>query len=306
VGTRAPSLRRGARYGSRKCDVRLCGYVYRARVVGADIDESFALHTRARRHLIDRYRELTSAYSALTNSGRAAGGYTETALQIFPRYNVVDAILIKVEELDSDDLPAVGELTRLLVEAAHEAQSPFTRPREVLGAIPGQVMADERRLFADRVAELACETDAIEALPYRRTLSDVEGDRWLDSLQQRWGVVNLEWYPMLDVPVPDEVLVLQQEGIFKGGGDAATRTALVEMCVGRVIELREDVAHREIDVDWFSPTYTASGEGLWTDESRAWIVYASHENTVAFGGSIRPYLLASWSGIDRWRWRGWQ
>ena len=201
----------------------LCSQAYRARVVGAEIDESLVLHMRTRRHLLDRYRELTSAYSALPNSGRAADGYnyTDEALQIFPRYNVVQAILIKVEELDSDDLPPVGKLTGLLVSAAYAAQSPFTRPR---APIPEQVMADERKLFADRVPRLAGETDSVAPLPYRRTLSDAEGDRWLASLQQRRGVVKHEWHPMLATPVPDDVLVLRQDGCSRGGGSSTRRT----------------------------------------------------------------------------------
>jgi hypothetical protein len=254
---------------------------------------------------MDRYRQLTSAYSALPNSGRAADGYnyTDEALQIFPRYNVVDAILNKVEELDSDDLPPVGTLTGLLVNAAYAAQTPFTRPRE---PVPDEAMAEERRLFAETVPRLAGQTDAVDGLPYRRTLSDVEGNRWLASVRERWGVVGHEWYPMLSSPVPDDVLVVRETGVWEGGGETATRAALAEMDVARVIELREDLVHREIDVDWFTPRYTAAGEGLWTDASVEWVAYASHESTLAFGGTIRCHLQAAWSGIDEWAWRGWE
>ena len=127
---------------------------------------------------------------------------------------------MKVEELDSDDLPPVGKLTGLLIKRAYAAQSPFTRPRT---PIPEQVMADERKLFADRVPQLAGEQDSVAPIPYRRTLSDEEGERWLASLQQRWGVVKHEWHPMLATAVPDDVLVLRQDGLFQGGGEAAGR-----------------------------------------------------------------------------------
>jgi hypothetical protein len=251
---------------------------------------------------MDRYRELTRAYLALPNSGRAADGYnyTDEALQMFPRYLVVEAILNKVEELDSDNLPAVEKLTGLLISAAYSAQSPSTRPR---APIPEQVMVEERKLFAERVLQLVGDTDAVVALPYRRTLAHGEGEQWLASLQQRWGVVNHEWYPMLDAPVPDDVLVLRQDGLVEGSGEAFIRAALSEMGVKRVLELREDLVHREIDLELLTPTFSISGEGLWTDESLAWIIYASHESTVAFGGSIREHLILAWSGIDQWRWR---
>ena len=93
--------------------------------------------------------------------------------------------------------------------------------------------------------------------------------------------------------------------MFEGGGESATRDALVEMGVARVSEVREFRERgpdRVVAVDWLTPTYNGA-EGLWTDESLSWIAYASHEGSVAFGGSIVPHLKAAWIGIDRWRWR---
>jgi hypothetical protein len=272
-------------------------------MVGVGADDALALHTRARRYLIDRYRDLTTAYQALPNSRPADGyHYTEEALEIFPRYNVVAAMLDHVEAIDSDHLPDVKTLTGLLVGAAYEAQSPYAR---AIGPIPKRVMADERKLFADQVPLLAREMDSPNLLPYRRTLSEAEGQHWLDSLRARWGVIRMEWYPMLPAPVPEDVLVLRQSAFSEGGGEAALQAALGEMGVSRVLELREDLIHREMAVEWFSPTFRSSGEGLWTDESVGWIAYASHESTVAFAGAIRAHLQSAWSDLDWWRWHGW-
>ena len=79
-------------------------------------DDGLALHTAARRYLLDRFQELVDAYSQVPNSGRAADGfhYRDDAKDIYPRYNVLDAIRVEVECLDPDALPDLGAL----VEAA--------------------------------------------------------------------------------------------------------------------------------------------------------------------------------------------
>jgi hypothetical protein len=272
---------------------------------GAEVDESLAVHTAARRYLIDRYAELTEAYAKLPNSGRTDDGYhySDEAIRIFPRYRMVEAILFKVEELDSDGLPPRDELMRLLSTAGSEAQTVFTE--RASEPIRVQAIADEQRLFVDRVAQLARDSQVRDPLPYRRTLSESDAASWLYLLEQHWGVEGRQWHPMLPAPVPEGVLVLRADGMFEGGGESATRQSLTEMAVARVVEVREFREHspdRIVAVEWLSPTYNGA-EGLWTDESLSWIAYASHEGTVAFGGSIVPHLEAAWGGIDRWRWR---
>lgn len=269
---------------------------------GSGIDEAWALHTRSRRYLINRYGELTRAYSSLPHSGRAADGYhyTDEAKRIFPRYQAVEVILVKIEELDSDALPPIDELKRLLVSAGNDTRMEFMERRG--GPAEEQAIAEERRLFAEQVVQLAIAPGRVDALPYRRTLTDSEAENWLGSLQRQWGVVGHEWYPMLGTSVPEHVLVLRQEGLFDNGdGEGAVRSAVAELGVTRVIELREFPPSRMIDVASFTPSYNGA-EGLWTDDSLSWIAYASHHETVAFDGNIIPFLHASWPGIDRWKW----
>jgi hypothetical protein len=70
-----------------------------------------------------------------------------------------------------------------------------------------------------------------------------------------------------------------------------------------VVELREYGAHYLLDVDLFAPRYTGA-EGVWTDETLDWLAYASHEGTVAFGGTLALALPRIWP-LDEWRWTGW-
>lgn len=221
----------------------------------------------------------------MQRSGQAYDrSHRDEAIQIFPRYHAVDAILFAVEELDPDDLPPLDELTELLTWVCAAGETAFTRN------------------------DSHAEPPVTPPLPYRRTLSEAEARRWARGLERRWGVEGHEWYPLLVSPVPFDVTVLKGEGLTQAEGEAAIRSALDSIGVGRVIELRQfrDLSpDRVIARDWFIPACDGI-ETLWTDQSLDWIAYASHEDTVAFGGTIRTALECSWPDVDRWRWQGWE
>jgi hypothetical protein len=71
------------------------------------------------------------------------------ALRIFPRYNVVEAMLVEVERLDPDRLPEVQRLAAELDRAAWVAQSLFTDPPG--GQVQAEVMEHVRQLFSSAV-----------------------------------------------------------------------------------------------------------------------------------------------------------
>jgi hypothetical protein len=108
---------------------------------------------------MERYDELAERYAALPNQGRADDGYNylPEAWRIFPRYNVVAAILARVERLDPDRLPEPPDLLDQLVEAAVTAQSLFTKPES--NEVAAAVMAEERRLFSSTLQKWATHTN---------------------------------------------------------------------------------------------------------------------------------------------------
>jgi hypothetical protein len=67
------------------------------------MDLSLALHTRYRRALYERHEFKTSQYSQLSNGGRPSDDYhyTDEAKDAFSRYNVIEAVIDSIEELDS-------------------------------------------------------------------------------------------------------------------------------------------------------------------------------------------------------------
>jgi hypothetical protein len=260
------------------------------------------LHSVARRYLMDRSAELHQAYAKLPNGGRAEDGYHSStqALRIFPRYHVVDAILVEIERLDPDDLPAPESLAAVLVRAAAGAQSLFTQPRH--GDLAAEAIADERHRFATGVPTWLANPDLrVAPVGYRRVLSAEESTAWHGRLGQRWGVHRGSWYPMLQDPVPDDALILVEAAMWDGDGVRRVRDALRGIGGTRVVELREYGADYLLNIGMFAPTYNGA-EGLWSDDSLAWIAFASHEDTVTFGGVLGAALQATWPNLDEWRW----
>jgi hypothetical protein len=115
-----------------------------------DVDAT-QLHWAARRYLMERYDQLRRRYAELPNQGRGHDGYhyTREAKEIFPRYNVVQAMREEVERLDPDRLPDAETLGTTLARAAEVAQSLFTQPPQ--DDVQAKAIADERRLFRSTV-----------------------------------------------------------------------------------------------------------------------------------------------------------
>lgn len=89
---------------------------------------SLKLHTHARRYCMERFHFWATRYSKLAKNGgdRARAGYTDKVYSMFPRYNVLSAILLKIETLDCEKLPNPEELAEFLQAAGENAHTPFT------------------------------------------------------------------------------------------------------------------------------------------------------------------------------------
>lgn len=106
-------------------------------------------------------------YAALPDPARVADGYhySAEAQRIFPRYHVVAAMLVQVERLDPDALPAVPDLVEILNEAADTAQSSLTPPASP--AEQAEAAAEERSLFPSLTRGMAEVGDTAIALERR-------------------------------------------------------------------------------------------------------------------------------------------
>ena len=114
-----------------------------------------ALHSAARRYLIERYERWWDHYAAIGGGG--GGHYSTEALDTFPRYNVAAAILEVIEREPPDGLGTLAAARERLASLGLAAESPFTRAPQ--GPIETNAIAEERDAFAKymrTVAERKC------------------------------------------------------------------------------------------------------------------------------------------------------
>jgi len=83
------------------------------------------------------------------------------------------------------------------------------------------------------------------------------------------------------------------------------RRALRAHGIERIFELRESGDGIEISVESADFTYDGD-EGFWSSGDFAWLVYASHESSITFGGLwLIEAMKAALPQFDRYIYKGW-
>ena len=80
--------------------------------MGALVNERRAiagLWSEARRHCRERHAYWSAIYSKLPGHGRIGAGYSDEALRIFPRYNVLSAISMELERSTPESFAALSK-----------------------------------------------------------------------------------------------------------------------------------------------------------------------------------------------------
>lgn len=111
--------------------------------------------------------------------------YSDAALDQFPRYNVLQAILAEIETRTGEDLGSLSEARAWLIRA-----SETRRERRYDHPIEAAAAADERRRFIAFVAACNPASEVRRPLPFRRTLADDEHQHLHALVRKRWG----RWY----------------------------------------------------------------------------------------------------------------
>jgi hypothetical protein len=245
-----------------------------------------ALLDAARRYLrerftlwVDRYTEAGGHDAMTTDRGRA----------LFPRYNVVEAILVEIERRTGDTAGSIDELRAWMIEAPRTTRDMPAHAHPIEQA----AITDERAQF---VAFVRGEPDEVEPLPFRRTLSDDEHDRLHDAIRATWGV----WYGGYVEMPRAPAITIHTHAMSRDAYDALRRMIDAE----RVLEAREHGPGRELARDQVSFEYDGA-EGFWTDVSLGWLVYASHESSITFSVDLAARMREVLSQFDRYLYKGW-
>lgn len=262
-----------------------------------------ALHTAGRRYCMERRHLWASEYSR-----RQLDPVSPEARSMYPRYQVLDAILWAVEEVVASQFGSLATLRAYLVVAGQTADSDFTH--KVTDHVAFDAIKQERDLFVSYVEHLSQgQLSAIEPLPYRRVLSAAESRRVWAAVDQRWGTGEGYWYPLRSGPMPDGVVAFHAAEFRRDRTPMPLRDLLSRRGINVLWELREGRSatrpEYELEVQDLDPYYDGR-EGYWTSGAMDWLLYASHEGSMTVAGQwLVDAITAAWPHWRRYLYRGW-
>lgn len=261
------------------------------------------LHTAARRYCVDRIAHWHRAYDEqqARRSKRFDDRHPDDEDRIFPRCNVLGAILSEIERWLPADAASLDDARARLTAAARTAAGPFTSS---MSPIANAAMADERVAF-ERFAtdSTAADWAAAAPLPFRRMLADADADARYRAFCARWGTWHGGYPDRDEVP---STLTLHVEVWDDLPFLATLRTILADHSVDHLFELRELGGSAEVSLAATEFTYNGS-EGYWyADAGEPWMIYASHEASVTLGGAwLLAAVRAALPTLDDYVYRGW-
>ncbi len=250
---------------------------------------------------MDKYSYWTRRYADLASTGKDRAGYeyTPEALGIFPRYHVLNAVLVEIERHRANEFASLDEAKRAFRAMAADAQNIFTQPPN--GPIEQRAMSEEREALDRFIANLT-DTDlaVVEPLFYRRVLNAEESSDINDKLRQVWSVTEAYWYPLADRKRED-IEAFQDSYFEKEVGAEKLRTIFRSHGIERIWEIREDGINYEEELSVLEPFYNGN-ECYWCDATFDWIIYASHESSISVGGWLLAEVKSVWPNWERRVW----
>ena len=139
-----------------------------------------------------------------------------------------------------------------------------------------------------------------------RELPDDERDALWARASAVWDIRDTHWHPLAETSRED-VAAFRASAFHAAVGAAGLRAALAAHGVRRVVETREfaELPTRELDLAQADFEYDFA-EGYWCDARLDWLVYASHEDTLAVGGAwLSDAVKQQWPGWEAHYWESW-
>ncbi|MNS04256.1 hypothetical protein D3C72_356120 [compost metagenome] len=269
-------------------------------------DPRWLLHTKARRYCFERFDYWVACYGRMKQARPRdyRYGYSDEAVNIFPRYNLMIALSRDIERYRPTDFSSVDSLRAALISSGTNAMDfmidmskrmypPDATPEELASfrrqeQLEAEAVEDERRIFKEFVRSLSvADCKGVAPLPDRRTLSSTETQQADKYLQDVWGVEVPYWHPLTSDKLPPSVLSLQS-GWFCHDVPLETVLSILRSHGVKVVWKCNHVNNHqyEIPLDDMTQGIGWGGEGyLFSPAQPDWLIYFSHESSITFGGS---------------------
>ena len=253
-----------------------------------------ALITAARRYCKENFSYWCERYARERTGSNSPGySYSIEYYNLFPRYNVLSAILGEVEELVGQYYADITSCREDLLLSGLAAESIFTKDEKNATAI--SAMQEERDKFVTYIQTVTLgELGLIDPLPHRRRLKTSEQKEIRQRLLEIWNYEGDYWDPLVDKS-PKEFVFLAK-GHFTEPDFQSITDFVSSSTSSFLLELPEDGKDAEIASSEFHPDCY---ETIYTDYSYLWIVYGSHEGTITFAGDqLLPFIKRLFAGRE--------
>jgi hypothetical protein len=269
------------------------------------MDLPHALHTGARRFCADQHYRWSLEYSRLTESGadRAGMGYTSAAYRLFPRYRLDDAIRMQVEKIGDENLTSLEVARALILNAGRQAFTSLVQEFERHSDADALIALDEEwNTFDKYISGLDTRLLLlIEPLPSRRVLTESESKQLRQTLTARWGV-NGYWYPLTESDSGLNVIAFHDELWDQRRGTEILIRALEDRAIDKCFAFLEGPTDYELDRALVDPTY--QGDEIFITSDFEWLVYCSHESSIAVAGWLADLFRSQWPDWRRFTYEG--
>lgn len=121
-----------------------------------------------------------------------------------------------------------------------------------------------------------------------------------ERLESTWDITDHYWYPITECKRSD--VIAFDHNFIEEIGEKITDIShiLLKLNYNSVYEMNEDRLVWLIDADSLVPaTGKDNGERFWFSKDMSWIIYASHEGSITFGGDeLLNQIKSTW---DNWQ-----
>ncbi|MGI4831203.1 MAG: hypothetical protein ACRYFU_23895 [Janthinobacterium lividum] len=198
---------------------------------------------------------------------------------------------MEVEKITGDKFISLEETSILVLDAGRQAFTSLVREfdghSDALSALNEEWNAFEGHISALGISNL----QLVEPLPSRRVLTEAQSEQLRQTLAARWGV-NGYWYPLPPVDSRANVIAFHEELWEQRHGTAILLQALEERAISTCFALLEGSFDFELDLQLIDPTYCGDEVFITTDCD--WLVYSSHESSIAVAGWLADVFRSHW------------
>lgn len=227
--------------------------------------------TLARHYCIKNYNYWSDKYTH-EKSGKM---YSDDDYNLFPRYNVLKAILQGIETIINKQFDSVDDCKNELKNIGQISQTIFTK--NTTSKIANSAMNDERNKFNDFIENML-EEDLYNVLPlpHNRKLSISESKEIYKGLKLNWNFEGFCWDHSRS---KNEILFVMEKYLTDQDKDKIIDYILkYDKIFFEIDERKEDYETELLEIN--------GCETIYTNFKFNWIIYISHEMYIAFGGEL--------------------